>query len=190
MIQRIQSVYLLIVLTSLILITIGSDVFVHRVKKEEVFELKAHANVYGVQKDFTITGDISEDDLILIKREVNKTEIENDMEGIPTNRIPFYSITIILSMLTVVVLFGYKNLERQMKLGRLLFVLNLLMFIGTTILYYSFKSTAFNDVAGVDTVTYLEFGFYCIAITVAFSFLANTGIKRDLKLIKSIDRIR
>ena len=133
---------------------------------------------------------MTDENISLLREATGKVDIDGDMKGIPTYYFPFYSITILLAMLTTVVLLGYKNLKRQLKLGRLLFVLNFMLFGVTIALYYLLRSSTIPESADYTSSAQLAFGFYCIVIALAFSFLANIGIRRDVRLIKSIDRIR
>jgi len=190
MIQRVQSLYLILTLAALVVLTLGQDVFESTVVKPDAFALKTHANVFGVQKDIVINGELVRDDEVFIKTALEKVDVPKETVGIPTFYFPFFSITILLSMLTVVVLMSYKNLKRQLKLGRVLFVFNLLSFAVAVMFYYILMShtSGLEDSYVVNNT--LGLGFYCIAIATAFSFLANIGIRRDLRLIQSIDRIR
>lgn len=190
MIQRVQSIYLLLTLAALIFLSVGTDVFVTKAKQENQFEMISHGNVYGVQKDVYIQGDLNDHNLELLRTATGKVDFVETMEGIPTFYFPFYSITILLSMLCVVVLLGYKNLKRQLKLGRILFVLNFILFGATIVLYNVLRSNTLPASEEYTVSAQLGFGFYCIVVALAFSFLANIGIRRDLRLIKSIDRIR
>ncbi|MEX1191844.1 MAG: DUF4293 family protein [Brumimicrobium sp.] len=190
MIQRVQSFYLLLTLIALVFLTLGEQVFESKVVKPDTFILNSHANVFGIQRDINVIGDLEASDEEVLKQALDKVEVPENTNEIPTFYFPFYSITILLSMLTVVVFMSYKNLKRQLKFGRMLFVFNFLVFVVTVVIYYIFKSNV-DEFASVYTVnTTLGFGFYCIAIATAFSFLANIGIRRDLRLIQSIDRIR
>ena len=190
MIQRVQSLYLLLTLVALIFLSIGTDVFVTKAKQKDQFEMVSHGNVYGVQKDIYIKGELSDQNVELLRNATGKIDFIETMEGIPTFYFPFYSITILLAMLTTVVLLGYKNLRRQIKLGRMLFVLNFLVFGVTIVLYNLLRSNTLPQSNDYAVSAQLGMGFYCIVIALAFSFLANIGIRRDLRLIKSIDRIR
>ncbi|SRR5690554_1171769 len=190
MIQRVQSIYLLLTLVALIFLSIGTDVFVTKAQQNDQFEMISHGNVYGVQKDVYVKGELTEKNIELLKQATGKVDVIETMEGVPTYYFPFYSITILLSMLTTVVLLGYKNLKRQLKLGRMLFVLNFILFGVTIVLYNLLRSNTLPESNEYIVSAQLGLGFYCIVIALAFSFLANIGIRRDLRLIKSIDRIR
>lgn len=191
MIQRVQTLYLFLVLVALIMVTIGTDIFVTTVKKENTFSLTTHANVYGVQRDVSIEGDLTEKEATFIKQSIEKIEVpEEDLNQIPTLYFPFYSIGILLAMLTTLTILSYKKLKRQIKLGRVLFVLNFLGFGTMLALYYLLRNETAGLAESYEVTNELGFGFYCIVIATAFSFLANIGIRRDIKLIQSIDRIR
>lgn len=190
MIQRVQSIYLLLTLVALIFLSIGTDVFVTKAEQKDQFEMICHGNGYGVQRDIYLKGELTDENTELLKHATGKIEIIDKMEGVPTFYFPFYSITILLSMFTVVVLMGYKNLKRQLQLGRILFVVNFILFGVSIVLYNLLKSNTLPESDAYTVSAQLGFGFYCIIIALAFSFLANIGIRRDLRLIKSIDRIR
>lgn len=191
MIQRVQSFYLLLTIAALIIITLGTDVFVTIVNKKGQYEIISHGNVYGIQKDLIIKGNLEHENANLLKATTGIVDLKdsNDsIKGIPTYYFPFYSITIVLTVLAAATLFSFKNLRRQIKLGRLLFIFNLILFGTSIFMYYLLKSHSLPN-ADEEIVQYY-LGFYCICIAVAFSFLSNLGIRRDLKLIQSIDRIR
>ena len=46
MIQRVQSLYLLLTLGALIFLSIGTDVFVTEVAQKDQFDMISHGNVY------------------------------------------------------------------------------------------------------------------------------------------------
>jgi hypothetical protein len=166
-------------------------VFVTEVSKKGVFELRTTANSFGVQRAIVIQDELNNDDKTFIKKTIEKIEVpEENLKEIVTFYFPFFSIGILLSLLASLTLFSFKKLERQIKFGRILFIFNFLVFGATLVLYYLLRKET-TALSGDYTVSnQLGFGFYCIVIAVAFSFLANIGIRRDIKLLKSIDRIR
>jgi hypothetical protein len=191
MIQRVQNLYLFLVLAALVTVTIGTDIFVTTISKEDTFELTTHANVYGVQRDISITGDLSQKDSDFVKRSIEKVDLpSSDLNEVPTFYFPFYSIGILLSMLTTMTILSFKRLKRQIKLGRALFIFNFLSFGTMLVLYYLLKTETADLGESYQVSNELGFGFYCVVIATAFSFLGNIGIRRDIKLIQSIDRIR
>jgi hypothetical protein len=99
---------------------------------------------------------------------------------------PFYLGTIALALLCFICLMSYKNLERQFKLGRTVFFIYFLMLI--TVVLLSTFGDALIDVESKGRE--MGLGFILFVAGFPFTFLANTGIKRDKKLIASLDRLR
>jgi len=99
---------------------------------------------------------------------------------------PFYVGTIALALLCFICLMSYKNLERQFKLGRTIFFIYFLMLVSVVLL--SVFGDALIDVESKGRE--MELGFLLFVAGFPFTFLANTGIKRDKKLIASLDRLR
>ncbi len=190
MIQRKQTLYLAITVIALTILTLGVDVFITTVNKKDQFELISHGNVYGVQKDLVITGELDQNTKNILKSATGKANIQETVKGIPTYYFPFYSIAIILTVLAVATLLSYKNLKRQHRLALVLFVLTLIIFVGSNILSYNLESNSATHIQDEVVRTQFALGFYCICTAVAFSFLAYRGVRRDLKLIRSIDRLR
>lgn len=103
-----------------------------------------------------------------------------------TSSFPFYLGTIALVLLSFICLMSYKNVKRQYKLGRMVFGLYFLMLVSIILL------TIFGD-ALIDIETNsreLGVGFIIFVVGFPFTFLANTGIKRDKNLLDSLDRLR
>jgi hypothetical protein len=51
MIQRVQSIYLALVIVALIALTLGSNVFFYNIQQEDVIDLTLTVNVFGSQAD-------------------------------------------------------------------------------------------------------------------------------------------
>lgn len=91
-----------------------------------------------------------------------------------------------LVLLCFVCLMSYKNLARQHKLSRTIFYIYFLSLV-TMILLASFGNTMLD----AETQSReLGVGFFLFVIGFPFVFLANIGIKRDKKLLESLDRLR
>ena len=108
---------------------------------------------------------------------------------------PLFIVQILLLLFAILTLGSYKRLNRQIQFSRALIFLTLLYCIGTLALYtfsngllisytdeLRFQLSEVNKTAGL--------GFYLVCCLVPFSILAYLGIRRDLELIKSVDRIR
>ena len=158
MIQRIQTVYLAIVIILLSIVTFGSTLFSF-VNEELRFSFTS----------FGISGfDLESGKLV------------------QQQNFPIYAALIALILLACAALFSYKNLSRQFRLGRALFAFYFLVLIAVIVL------SAFGD--GLLDVPAekreMGLGFFLLVAGFPFTFLANLGIKRDKKLLESLDRLR
>lgn len=99
---------------------------------------------------------------------------------------PMWVGTIALALLCFICIMSYKNLNRQFKLGRMIFLLYFVSFVGIILL--AFIGDGLIDEA--DTKRQLGVGFYLFIVGLPFTFLANVGIKRDKRTLESLDRLR
>lgn len=158
MIQRIQTVYLAVVIILLTFVTLGSELFSF-VNETTRFTF----NSYGIMEYDIVSGKM-----------------------ISQQSFPFYLGTIALILLSFIALMSYKNLNRQFKLGRTVFGIYFLMLISVIILSYFGTKLVDAETTGRE----LGLGFFLFVVGFPFTFLANTGIKRDKKLLDSLDRLR
>ena len=93
---------------------------------------------------------------------------------------------IALALLCFICLMSYKNLNRQYKLGRTIFFLYLVSVIGMIVM----SAIGDNFIEEATTKRELGLGFYLLIAGFPFTFLANIGIKRDKRLLESLDRLR
>lgn len=93
------------------------------------------------------------------------------------------ALTIIASIIALVSIFQFKNRLNQMKLG----ALNAL--IMASVLGLSYYSI-FQFEGIIEGNGQISFGFYCPAAAMLMNILANRFIRKDDKLVKSVDRIR
>lgn len=114
---------------------------------------------------------------------------EYSVEGgkiLSTSMFPIFVGTIALVLLCFLCLMSYKSLARQHKLSRMIFMIYFLSLI-TMVLLASFGNTMIDD----ETKTReLGLGFFLFVIGFPFVFLANISVKRDKKLLESLDRLR
>jgi hypothetical protein len=190
MIQRIQTVYLLVAIAALITLTLGVDVYSYALSKENSADFQFHVNSYGIQIDGELSEQISPEDENALSNFLKIKNKTNQVSGLNYTSFPFYSITLFLTMITIATLLTFKKLPTQLRLGRMAFIFNLIILVFTVVFYYTLKSQFNEMLENAEVSSYLGVGFFCIIISTAFLFLANIGIKRDLDLIKSIDRIR
>lgn len=159
MIQRVQTIYLLLCITCLSFV-IGGTKIVSFLSDSSSFDVYA----YGIQRQAIDTG-FQEADL---------------------RYAPWYAIAIRLVLIAVVTLISYKNLKRQLKFGRMLFYTYFFVLISTLILLYLGESQMGATIEKRE----LGLGFIFLVAGFPFTFLANTGIKRDKKLLDSLNRLR
>lgn len=158
MIQRVQSIYLAIMIILLSFVTIGSTFFSF-INETSIFKFSS----YGITEYSVETGEI-----------------------LNTSTFPIFVGTIALTLLSFLCLMSYKNLKRQFKLGRTIFALYFLGLISIMLLAgfgdNMLKEASYSREMGI--------GFFLFVAGFPFSFLANIGIKRDKKLLESLDRLR
>jgi hypothetical protein len=150
MIQRIQSIFLL-----LVALCLACTFFVDIAQVGE-----ATLSVHGIEAPETIS-------------------------VAPFLPFPLSAMVIGLVLLTLFVLFSFKNRKRQLLLGRLNYLL-ILVFIVLTFLSISDLQKELND---INANPYL-WGAYLPIISLGLHLLANRAIKRDEELVKSLDRLR
>lgn len=107
-------------------------------------------------------------------------------EIISTTSFPIFIGTIALTLLAFICLMSYKNLARQFKLGRMVFFLYLVSLISVILLAYLGPNILDEEIVSRE----LGVGFILFVCGFPFTFLANIGIKRDKKLLESLDRLR
>jgi hypothetical protein len=97
--------------------------------------------------------------------------------------IPLILIVLAIIVLSGVIIFLYKNRTKQLKLSRILILINILLIV---VIFFSAdrieKQTGITTKYGVSAVIPL--------INILLSFLASRGIRKDEKLVKSSDRLR
>jgi hypothetical protein len=154
MIQRIQSVYLLLV-TILMGITAFSPLLVLREGSDLL--------------DFYSYGIIPQDvDLNII---VKHTYGVISMAGVS-------------AFLALINIFLYKKRKVQMKIGYLTSFFIIFFYITAGAYFYSISNRLAIDISGI------QYGIVLPVIALVFNLLAISKIKKDDKLVRSLDRIR
>lgn len=99
--------------------------------------------------------------------------------------LPLLLLTILLVVFPFVIIFLYKKRELQYKLSSLNIFLNAVL-CGLIFLFYV---SDVQKTVSAESVSYL-FGTYVPLINMVLSVLAMRWIKKDIELIKSVDRLR
>jgi len=98
---------------------------------------------------------------------------------------PLMTLAALMTILPIVTFFLYKKRQVQVKLCQLEMLLNVI-FVVLVFLYYApnVQETIFAE-----TVTY-KIGIYFPLASLILTLFAIKGIKNDIELLKSVDRIR
>jgi hypothetical protein len=95
----------------------------------------------------------------------------------------FGALSVIIPLIGI---FIFKNRPVQMRIARLGYLIDL----GYVVyLFFAIDKVSLELYEGGLSILY-HFGFYLPIAAIVFLFLANRGIKKDIALIKSLDRIR
>lgn len=107
---------------------------------------------------------------------------DNTSEG---STIPVFIGFICLALLSFLCIMSYKNLDRQLKLGRTIFYLYFF-----SVLSVYLMATLGDSLVG-EKVSSQEVGlpYWLFICGLPFSFLANTSIKRDKRILDSLKRL-
>ncbi len=97
---------------------------------------------------------------------------------------PLMSVLILIIMLTLTALFSFKNRKRQLALTKISMALTLIFLGGYFFGYITLLEESVGNPPQYDFASFLP------ALTFLFLILANNGVQKDEKLIKSMDRLR
>lgn len=106
-----------------------------------------------------------------------------------TSRTDFWMLTAIQVVFALMIIFSFKQRQRQLFLGWVLFLLNIL----TTVWMLTGLNVYSSDCADcTEKVTNPAFGFvfYLHAIACIFALLGILAVRKDKKIIDSLNRLR
>lgn len=112
-----------------------------------------------------------------------------DINGVNVVGIPFYLIAGVIGGLSLVMIFLYKNRQNQLRIGMANFIFSLVF----VVLIYIYSGSVVSEIPhaeGIPVVPGYGFAFFMPVVALAFMFLANRAIRKDEKLVKSLDRLR
>ena len=99
---------------------------------------------------------------------------------------PAWALGALTVVMPLVAIFLYKNRPLQYRIARLSYMVNLVYVVYLFFAIDRILATIFE----AELRTLYHVGFYMPVAAVVMSFLAVRGIKKDEKLVKSLDRIR
>lgn len=157
MLQRIQTIYYLISLICISIVSFGGTIF-QFLARDNYYNLSS----YGIEHYTT------------------------DEQFIKLHTTPYYFATIVIALLLVITIFDYKNLSRQLKIGRFVLLLYFVLAVLTFFAYF------IGDNLTNDTIVLskLKVGFFALMIGLPFVLLGNMGVQKDKKLLDSVNRLR
>lgn len=167
MIQRIQTIYLLLAFICMVLLLVF-PIFTISVEGSGIDTINGEFGAYGIITD-----------------------------GSDSGRFPMYIIFVILALLSAAGILLFKNRKKQLVLTRLNFIAHVLTIIAIYSVYYLGRGAleeGLADKAEVATNISVNFGmgigFFLLIPAGVFVFLAIRGIKTDIKLVSLTDRLR
>jgi len=111
---------------------------------------------------------------------------DSKLAAVETKSIPLYISVIGLILLEFVVIMSYKNLNRQFQLARSIFFLYLLILVA----FIVFATIGYSPSKSIETTRELGLGFIFLVLGFPFAFLGQISVKRDKKLLDSLNRLR
>ncbi|MBU1008565.1 MAG: DUF4293 domain-containing protein [Bacteroidetes bacterium] len=98
--------------------------------------------------------------------------------------LPLIAITLISMGLSVAVIFSYKSMNKQLRMTKLNIFLTIVLIAAIFFFYADHIGKTLN------ALPQYEFGIFLPLIVLVFLILALRAIQRDLKLVRSVDRLR
>jgi len=197
MIQRVQSIYLLLFIAINIVLLSGVTILQFNGSGEKI-DNEINFNIAASQLNMKGKLNLHAHELDIFEEEVKAQQFsfnKTNQELTWSKWSPLILAQAILLILAIFTLFGYKNLKRQLRLARFTFFLSfvyvaLIMFLAYFTL--GFIKPYINELPLEDFTVerQLKLGFYLACALFPLAFLAQLGIKRDRNLIKSLDRLR
>ena len=168
MIQRIQSVFLLILVIAMVsLLFLPLWTKTNPANNQEVV-----LSAFGLNSEAATATDAA------------ATSV--DASFINENTMAIGALAIIIALVALYEIFQYKNRFTQIKLG-LLNSLLLAALLGTVFYYSSYVG---DELVKTTTPGKYQAGFYLPILGLIVNSLANRFIKRDEDLVRSVDRLR
>lgn len=109
-----------------------------------------------------------------------------DATGLTIPQIPLFWGNLLVVVLLLITFFSYKNLKRQAMLGRFTILVYAAVIVVLGILGFVYTGL----LIGYEAAMAPGVGFYCIVIGILLTLLGNRGVKKDRKLLDSLNRLR
>lgn len=190
MLQRIQTIY--IIIFAILLFVTPFFVFVQFDVKHTV--IQNELNVDTDSKD--TNNELNNDEKLYIELKQMSflpTGLKGDKNILPSDyTFPKYIILgyLVAVSFSILMLVNFKNRSKQLRFGKLLYLIVFLTISYMIVESYNMKSIL-DDQKSVEVLNQVyHVGFYLLISSIPFLFLANRGVKKDDDLVKSLDRLR
>jgi Na+/proline symporter len=160
MIQRIQTVYFILVMLLLSSLLSGVEIFGFPTAKNYL-----SYSVYGIQQFKSAAS-----------APLGKAE---NIQG----SLLFYFV-IVFVLFNYFAMMNYKNLKKQFRLARLAFIIYLIGLV--LLLIFGSAGLFVPNAVGIQ----LGWGYYISVVGLPFSYFAFKGVKKDKEILESLDRLR
>jgi cytochrome bd-type quinol oxidase subunit 2 len=198
MIQRVQTIYFLIALILYVFVATGSPIVRFHVEGTEFPEhINVNLSSFGIDADAQLN--LSEEELTEFKEHLAKEGAEINAEANVLSwkkSIPVFVTFSLIGVFLILAIGLFKKQKKQLKLGRIAFLISILSTIGLFVIIMfipsKLKETAETVMLSEEVSIQRSLGlnFYLLCASVPFIFLGNLGVRRDLNLLKSLDRLR
>jgi hypothetical protein len=160
MLQRIQTIYFIIVMAVLASLLSGLEIFVMTDG-----EMNFSQSVFGVERQSVKGGYI---------------EWMGQFEYA-------YLFVVVFVMLVFLAMMSYKSLKRQFTLSKIiLFIYLLLVLAILAVTSFGINGYSPKEITGI----HVGFGFYLLVAGLPFAYFAMRGVQKDKLLLDSLDRLR
>ena len=123
------------------------------------------------------------DNLLFIFRYRGIYELAENTEILTIQSLPLAILFGIIFLVNLISIFLFKNRMLQMRLS----IFNIMLMLGSLGLAYYYIYIAFNE---LNTIVHYSFVAIFPIISAILTYMAFRKIKKDEKLVKSLDRIR
>jgi hypothetical protein len=160
MLQRIQTIYFIIVMAVLASLLSGLEIFAMTDG-----EMNFSQSVFGVERQ-SVKGEYIE--------WMGQFEYA-------------YLFVIVFVMLVFLAMMSYKSLKRQFTLSKIiLFIYLLLVLAILAVTSFGINGYSPKEITGI----HVGFGFYLLVAGLPFAYFAMRGVQKDKLLLDSLDRLR
>ena len=115
-------------------------------------------------------------------------ESQSSLEGLKVY--PFYSGYLVAVAFGILMLVNFKKRQKQLRYGTLSYFFVLITIVYMFLEVSSTQEILLSDVSNsLQSINY-SYSMYLLVACLPFIFLANRAIKKDQKLVSSLDRLR